>query len=478
MLCYGIFNVLHIGHIRYLKQAGQLGDILVVVLTPDRPMDKHNQQRDNLQRAEALAHLDWIDAVTVNTRRTWKEMMQELGPDVYAKGFESVQADNQFEYQKHEREFFRELGIESVIIKEESFFSTGQINRYLSDYSDEVLNYVHLFKKRYTIQDVLQPLEQAKDLNILVIGDTILDEYQYCTTIGKSSKDPMLALKFESKDLFAGGVLAVANHVANFAGRVHLITMLGEDESYESFIRSRLHQEIQPSFIYKPNAPTLIKRRIVDGYSMNKLLEIYFMEDSPLHRIQDQELCNIIEKKLSGFDLVVIADYGHGVVTKNLISILSDSPCYIAVNTQSNAGNRGYNTISKYPRADFVSLAEHEIRLETRDLIGRLFPMIQHLAESMSSRQFVVTRGKKGCMLYDRSHGLIQVPGFAQNVVDRVGAGDALFAITSMCAALGIPGEVLGFLGSVTGTLAVETMGNQKSIEKTRIEQYIYNLLS
>ena len=80
-------------------------------------------------------------------------------------------------------------------------------------------------------------------LNVLVIGDTILDEYRYCDVIGKSSKDPALAVKYQSHDLFAGGVLAVANHVANFANKVRLVTVLGDHDSHEKFIRSQLHPD-------------------------------------------------------------------------------------------------------------------------------------------------------------------------------------------------------------------------------------------
>ena len=67
VLCYGMFNVLHIGHIRYLKQAEAFGDAIVVVITPDRQPTGESDVRSHAHRAEALAHLDWIDAVAVNT---------------------------------------------------------------------------------------------------------------------------------------------------------------------------------------------------------------------------------------------------------------------------------------------------------------------------------------------------------------------------------------------------------------------------
>lgn len=476
VMCYGVFGTLHIGHIRYLKKAEQYGDVVIVVITPDNHENKAIKEHLESMRAEALAHLGWIDSVAVNVYADFQEMISVLKPDVFARGFESVHVSDNVNQEVQEEQFFQNIGIQYVIAKEDSFYTAEQINRYLSNFSENVLNYIHLFKQRYTKDDLLRSLEQLQRLKVLVIGDTILDEYHFCSAIGKSSKDPTLALKHEHQDIFAGGILAVANHVANFAGHVDLVTVLGEKNSYEEFILSQLKSNIRPFYIFKPNAPTLIKKRFIDGYSTNKLLEIYVMDDSYLDSEEDQELCNLVHEQLPLCDLVIVADYGHGTLNRNMIDLLTKKAPFLAVNTQSNAGNRGFNTISKYPRADFVSLAEHEIRLEKRDMTGRLFPMMAELAHNMSCRYFVVTRGKRGCILTDKQGGLFQVPSFAQKVVDRVGAGDAFFVMTSLFSVLGVPGEILGFIGNVAGSLAVEIMGNKKSIDKTSVTEYINSL--
>jgi len=471
-----MFGVLHMGHIRYLKQARQYGDIVMVVITPDEYVDPGQKESFESMRADALAHLDWIDAIAVNSCGSQQEMIQTLMPDVFAKGFESVQGGEELNRETQNKQFFENLGIQFVVVREEGFFSTEQINRYLVNSSENVLNYLYLFKQRYAKEALLNPLEKLKKMKVLVIGDTILDEYHFCSAIGKSSKDPTLALKYEHKDIFAGGILAVANHVANFADSVDLATVLGEQDSHEVFIRSRLSPNVQPFFVFKRNAPTITKKRFIDGYSTNKLFEVYVMDDSYLEKDQDRQLCDRIRKHLSRYDLVLVADYGHGTLSRNMIELLTEEAPFLAVNTQSNAGNRGFNTISKYSKADFVSLAEHEIRLEMRDTIGRLFPMMSQLAGGMSCRQFVVTRGKKGCMLIDHRGGLFQVPSFAQHVVDRVGAGDAFFVMTSMFSVLDAPGEIIGVIGNVAGSLAVETMGNQKSIDKQSVTEYMHTL--
>ena len=478
VLSYGIFGVLHIGHIRYLRRARDYGDFLVVVITPDDREEPTTKERFEDMRAEALAHLDWVNAVSIDMQGSFNEMIKAVKPSTYVKGFEAVDfAKDQNGVESHEEQLCRDLGIEYVIVKENDFASTDQINLYFNSFSADINSYLNLFRQRYSITDYERLFDHIEKLKVLVIGDTIIDEYQFCSAMGISSKDPALALKYQHSDIFAGGVLATANHIANFVEQVDLVTILGEVNSYEEFVLSRLKSNISPHYVIKPKAPTLVKRRFVEGFSTKKLFEIYIMDDSFLNDDQEKELCSLFRDKLPDYDLVVVSDFGHGAMSPHMIDMLARNAPYLAVNTQSNAGNRGFNTITKYPKADYVSLAEHEIRLEMRDMNGRLFPMIRKLSQDMSSRHFVVTRAKKGCMLTDRQGSLFQVPGFSRNVVDRIGAGDAFFAVTSLFSVSDAPSEFLGFLGNVVGSMAVGVMGNKKSIEKTSVLQYIRQLL-
>ena len=71
----------------------------------------------------------------------------------------------------------------------------------------------------------------------------------------------------------------------------------------------------------------------------------------------------------------------------------------------------------------------------------------------------------------------MDIPAFASNVVDRIGAGDAFLSITSLCAAQDAPLEVLGFIGNVVGAQAVATVGNKASIERIPLSRHIEHLL-
>ena len=88
----------------------------------------------------------------------------------------------------------------------------------------------------------------------------------------------MLALKYQSSEIFAGGALAIANHVANFRISVDLLTVLGGRHSYEEYIRPALHSNVAPHFMINPEGHTVVKRRYLESQTLNKLIEIYVME--------------------------------------------------------------------------------------------------------------------------------------------------------------------------------------------------------
>jgi rfaE bifunctional protein kinase chain/domain/rfaE bifunctional protein nucleotidyltransferase chain/domain len=478
--CHGVFDLLHIGHIRHFEQAREHGDMLVVTVTPDRFVDKgpHRPAFSEQLRAEAVASLNSVDYVAINQWPTAVETIALLKPHVFVKGseFKEIASDLTGKIGL-EQKAIQAIGAELVFTEDIVFSSTNLINRYLSNLPEELDNYLKLFRSRYALDEVLEVLERMRSLKALVIGDTILDEYQYCEAIGKSSKDPALTVRYQSMDIFAGGVLAVANHVAGFVGTTHLATILGAKESHEDFIRSHLASAVAPFFVYQSNASTLIKRRFIDGYSFNKLFEVYVMDDSGLSADKEAAILAWLDAHLASFDLVIVADYGHGAISDRIVALLCDQAPLLCVNTQANSGNRGFHTICRYPRADYVCLAEHEIRLEMRSRNGDLRPMIENLTEKLNATQMVVTRGRKGCLVYNRQGQFVAVPAFTSQVVDRVGAGDSFFAITAPAAAMGVSNEILGFIGNIVGAVAVGMLGNKHPIDKQSLQKQIVSFM-
>lgn len=478
--CHGVFDLVHVGHIRHFEEARRMGDILVITLTQDEYVNKgpHRPAFPQSLRAEVLAVLDMVDYVAINRWPTAVETIKLLRPDVFAKGPDYKDAAKDVTGGiTQEVEAVHSVGGEVKFTQDITFSSSTLLNRHLHLFSPEMNNHLNNFRLRHSAGEICQYLDSVRPLRVMVVGEAILDEYVYCDALGKSSKEPILAMQYVSRDVHAGGSLAIANHLAEFCDHVELVTYLGATDSREQFVRSSLKSNVAATFIYKSHSPTVVKRRYVEQYMVSKLLEIYEMNDALLDEREEEEFCTALKAQLPNCDVVIVADFGHGLITPRVVDFLAEKARFLAVNTQINAANIGFHTISKYKRADYICIQEREIRLDHRSRHGELEALVGDLARRLSCKTIMVTRGKLGTMLFRDGEGVHECPALAVKVVDRIGAGDAVLAVTSLCAAQGMPGDVIGFIGNLVGAQAAMVIGNSASIDRVRLLKSVESLL-
>ncbi len=477
--CHGVFDLLHVGHIRHFKQAKKFGDILIVTITPDKYVNKGPNRPAFTEklRAEVLASLDFIDYVAINKWPTAVETIKMLKPDFYVKGSEYSNLENDLSKKiLDEEKAVKEAGGEIKFTEDITFSSTNLINQHLKIFPPQTESYLVEFSKKYTPREIIDYIDKIKNLKILVIGEAIIDEYCYGRAIGKAGKEPMIALKYLNTEKFAGGTLAIANHLANFCDNVSLFTLLGEIDSQESFIEKHLNKKVRRLFHCKKNSPTIVKRRFIEVSPLRKLLEFYEFNDSSIDAEQSKELCKFLEKVLPAYDLVLVADFGHGMIDNDMIKLITSKSKFLAVNTQTNAGNMGYNVITKYPKIDYICTDEREVRLACLDKNSDLSDLIPELAKKTSCSRIIGTQGAEGCIVFSGNEEK-RVPALTEIVVDTMGAGDAFFSLTAPLVALNAPIEVSGFVGNAVGALKVKTIGNKESIDKVALCKYINSLM-
>jgi rfaE bifunctional protein kinase chain/domain/rfaE bifunctional protein nucleotidyltransferase chain/domain len=478
--CHGVFDLLHIGHIRHFEQAKKLGDVLVVTVTPDSYVNRGPDRpvfNENL-RAEAIAALDCVDYVAINKWPMAVETISLLRPDFYVKGSEYRESEkDRTGGIILEEQAVKSVGGQIAFTDDITFSSSHLLNQRLSVFANQAGDYLTKFTERYSVDDVLRYLENARTLKVLVIGEAIIDEYQYCETLGKSGKEPILAVRYISGEKFAGGIMAVANNVAAFCDQVGMLTFLGAQDSQEDFIRENVDARIDMMFLYLDDAPTIVKRRFIEHYPLQKLFEEYKMGSSEDYLAHSQALCTKLRAVLPRYDVVIVTDYGHGMLGPEAIDILCAQAHFLAVNTQVNAANYGFNTVSKYHRADFICISEKEIRLEARSERRDIRDIVSEVAERLSCRCMLITQGQEGCLCYSKGEGFFKVSAFTNRIVDRLGAGDAVLSVTSLCAAQNAPVEVVGFIGNAVGAQAVTTVGHRKSIERVPLLKHIESLM-
>ncbi|MDQ3000915.1 MAG: PfkB family carbohydrate kinase [Fibrobacterota bacterium] len=478
--CHGVFDLLHVGHIRYFEAAKKMGDILVVTVTPDRFVNKGPGRPAFAEhlRAEGISSLSCVDYVSINKWPTAVEAIRLLKPDLYVKGseYKNPEADVSGGIVL-EKKAVREAGGELAFTDEITFSSSELINHNLPIHSPQIRKYLDGFSKRHKVQDVLRYLNGAQSMRVLIVGETIVDEYQYCQTMGKSGKEPILAAKLQKCEKFAGGVLAVANHVGTVTEKIKLVSFLGQRSSHEEFIEEKLNPAVERHFLRLEEGPTIVKRRFVESYPFQKLFEVYEMHGDEYRPGESKALCDKLKEVLPLVDVVIVTDYGHGMIGPEAVELLCREAPFLAINTQVNAGNRGYNTVSKYSRADFICVSEQEIRLEVRNRLESLNDIVEKISKSMACDNILITRGEKGSLGFNSRDGFFEIPAFRSNTVDRVGAGDAVFGLTSLCVAQNAPMEMVGYIGNVVGAQAVGTVCNRDSIDKVQLLKSITHML-
>jgi rfaE bifunctional protein nucleotidyltransferase chain/domain len=480
IMCHGAFDLMHTGHIRYLQRASKEGDLLIVTVTADAFINKGPGRpifTQNL-RAENLSALMCVDYVVIIEDVTAVDAINKIKPYLYVKGVEYKEAEDDLTGNIVLEKKAVEVNGGSIFFSEEiTFSSSSLLNAHFSVFTKETKDYLTEFSYKYKIEDIFNKIDSLAKLKVVVIGDAIIDQYHYVSTLGQTGKGNVLAVQHLSEEQFAGGALAVANHVSRFAREVVLVTGLGDYNSHENFIRSKLENNISLEIGYFKDAPTVTKRRFLDN-DLNKFFEIYFYKEQPILEKNGEQINKWLEENLENYDLVIAADFGNGFINSNMISILNKKSKFLAVNTQINSGNRGYHVITRYPKADFISLNEPELRLSAHNKNNSIEYLSKKIANSLNSKYLSTTRGTKGVLMYDSvSDKFNAVPALSSKVVDRIGAGDAYLSIASLCLVKGISFEISNFIGSVAAAMDVQIVCNRKPILALDLKKYVTTLL-
>ncbi|MFA5317956.1 MAG: PfkB family carbohydrate kinase [Patescibacteria group bacterium] len=484
--CHGVFDLLHVGHTRHLREAKEQGDVLIVTITGDGCIDKGiGRPVFNAEyRAEALANLAFVDYIAVIHSATAVETIKLLKPDVYCKG-EDVADNNKEGMIKNRPLYQEEQAIKEVGGRIYFTMNTGLIqsssellNKFFPVFPKETKEFLTKFKNQYSAGQIQNCLDQIQKIKVLFIGETIIDQYAYVATLGKAPKDDNLSTIYSHYQKFAGGVIACANLAANFCQKIDVISVMGHNNEEYNWLKKNLKKNVTAKLYQNQGGKTIIKRRYLDPAFYRKLFEVNIIDKGNfLDKELEQKILRQLEQTISQYDAVIVMDYGHGLMTRNIIEFLFQRAKFLAVSTETNSANAGFNLITqKYSRADYICLDKPELQLAAHDQQSDLKKLIKQIAEQLEAKKIIITLGHRGALVYD-SHNYMHIPIFSQKVVDTTGADDAYFAVSSLLASQDIPLPMAGFVGNVIGALAVEILGTQKDIKCYSAVNYIKTLL-
>jgi rfaE bifunctional protein kinase chain/domain/rfaE bifunctional protein nucleotidyltransferase chain/domain len=480
ILCHGVFDLIHVGHIKYLQKAKSEGDFLLVSITSDayvnkgfgRPLFNQNY------RAEVLASLDVVDAVYINNSATAVNLINIIKPDIYFKGpdYKNVKKDKTKNILK-EIQAVKKSGGKISFSNDITFSSSNLINANYDIFNKNQKIFINKIKRNYNFEHISKKIDYFKNLKICLVGETIVDQYVFGEVLGKSGKEPHLVINEKKKENYLGGAAAIANHLSSFCNSIDFLSVVGEKKEFLPFIKKNLKKNIITKFINKKKSTTILKKRFIDHIAKTKLLGVYELNDNNLIKKQELELTKNINKLTSSRDMLIISDYGHGLISEKIAKHLMKKKIFISLNAQVNASNQGYHSLRKYKNINVLVINENELRHEMRDKTADIEKISNTLMKIYNIQKLVVTRGSYGALLIKKNSKPIYCPAFASKIIDKVGAGDAMLAIISLCFKMKLPDDLSLFISSLAGAIVVENVGNSKFVDKSLILRQIEYIL-
>ena len=226
----------------------------------------------------------------------------------------------------------------------------------------------------------------------------VLFLYVYCLFL-PSFGHTIMMFKNLYTEQYAGGAFAVVKHLSQFCNQVTLLSAVGEKDEKRVFLKNNLEKNIKVNFIKKRNSPTIIKQKFLDNVTKNKLFGLYTINDDYLDKGDETRFRKSLKRLIPKHDLVILSDYGHGLISKHSAKYITNRSPFLAVNAQINAANIGHHVISIYNNFDVGIINEQELRHELRNREGNLNHLMKALCKKLKIENLIVTQGTGGARL-------------------------------------------------------------------------------
>jgi rfaE bifunctional protein kinase chain/domain len=463
IMCHGVFDVVHPGHLRHLLYAKSHADILVASLTADSHIGKAAYRPHIPQdlRALNLAAMEMVDYVVIDANPTPIENISKIQPDYFAKGYEYF-ADGLPPKTQAEVEALQTYGGELIFTPGDVVYSSSKFITAAPPALrlDKLLTLME--KADLTFGDLYSALDKFTGLKVHVVGDTIVDSYTRTSMIGGQTKTPTMSVLYEGRSDFIGGAGIVADHLRAAGAQVTFSTVLGEDDLGRFVIDGLTKSGVEIRPIIDKKRPTTNKNAIVAaGY---RLLKIDTLDNTSISDSILKAICAQIAETPA--DAIVFSDFRHGLFNRRTIPPLIKSiPPGMFKAADSQVASR-WGNITEFKGFDLITPNEREARFSLADQDSGVRHLASLLYAATECRLLLLKLGDKGMLAIrngnsntDRDSSFV-VDSFVDQLVDAVGAGDALLAYATLAKLATGSEYVAGILGSIAAACECECDGN------------------
>ncbi len=325
-------------------------------------------------------------------------------------------------------------------------------------------------------------MENSTQKRILVIGDLMIDHYLWGSCNRISPEAPVQVVDIKSETTVLGGAGNVVNNLCALGADVTVMSVIGDDEVANELSSMLDNLGVERFLILDEKRKTTKKSRIIAShqqvvrYDKESKNEI----DSECEKTLVYKIFETIDK----YDVVILSDYGKGVLTESLIHKIIFAASGADIKVLVDPKGEDY---SKYRGAYLLTPNKNEAKMATNvEIVDdiSLLQALKKLRDSASLEVPMITLSEDGIAILDENNKIIKKPTVAREVYDVTGAGDTVIASLGYCIAKGMKieeamefanlaaGVVVGKLGSATATLE-EIEEYKSTLHKSSIESHI-----
>lgn len=462
IMCHGVFDVVHPGHVRHLLYAKSKADILVASITADVHITKgvHRPHVTQELRAVNLAAFEMVDYVVIDRNDKPLANIETIQPDYFAKGFE-YNAKGLAPKTAEEADVVEAYGGEVIFTPGDIVYSSSAlINLAPPSVKLETLQ-ILMERNNLTFDDLRNVLDRMTGLRVHVAGDTIVDSYTHCAMIGGQTKTPTMSVLYEKRTDYVGGAGIVAKHLIAAGAEVTFSTVLGDDALKDFVLQDLKSAGITVRAIIDPSRPTVNKNAIVvGGY---RLLKIDTLDN---RSISDSIVVSMADAlRSTPVDAVVFSDFRHGIFNRRTIpDLIKAIPQDVYRVADSQVASR-WGNITEFKDFDLITPNEREARFALADQDSGIRPLASALYDGTNCKLLILKLGERGVLAcrnadHESLDSFFVIDSFVNNLVDAVGAGDALLAYSTLAMLVSKNDSVATILGTLAAACECERDGN------------------
>ena len=300
-------------------------------------------------------------------------------------------------------------------------------------------------------------MDSLAQSRVLCVGDVILDQYVYGAAHRLSPEAPIPVFEHQQSIFSLGGAANVAVNIATMGGHCTLISLCGQDAAADT-LRHTLspHTTIHPIFLHEEGRPTSLKTRYV--LQSKQVLRVDQEQATPVTNATESALMAALQKVIPNVSLVVLSDYGKGLLTPALCQFLIAQAKAHNLPVLVDPKGKDY---SKYRGATLITPNRQELAeasglpVATDD---QVVAACETIMKTFDIKGMVATRSEQG-MTGVWSGSVFHRPTRALSVYDVTGAGDTVVAFLAMALSIGQSLEMAMDLANIAAGLVVQKRG-------------------